>query len=51
MFTKINQFMSKNFIQKFSQIIEKHVEKLIEIELTKVSNYDSTIIINLLIAF
>ena len=43
--------MSKNFIQKFSRIIEKHIEKLIEIELIEISNYDSTVIVHVLIEF
>ena len=43
--------MFKNFIQKFSRIIEKHVEKLIEIELMKISNHDSTIIVDVSIEF
>ena len=43
--------MSKNFIQKFSRIIEKHVNKLIEIELIKISNCDSTVTVDVSIEF
>ena len=48
-FAKIDRFMSKKFIQKFSRISEKHVEKLIEIELIEISNRDSTAVIDVLI--
>ena len=43
--------MSKNFIQKFSRINEKYVQKLTEIELIKISNRDSTVIVDVLIEF
>ena len=43
--------MSKNFIQKFSRIIEKHVEKLIKIELIEISNYNSTVTVGVSIEF
>ena len=43
--------MSKNFIQKFSRIIEKHVEKFIEIELIEISNHDSIVIVDVSIEF
>ena len=45
-FAKTDRIMSKNFIQKFSRINEKHVEKLIEIELIKISNRDSIVIVD-----
>ena len=38
--------MLKNFIQKLSRMNKKHVENLIEIELIKISNRDSTIIVD-----
>ena len=50
-FAETNRFMSKNFIQNFSRIIEKHVEKLIEIELIKILNYNSTVIVDASIEF
>ena len=50
-FTKTNRFMSENFIQKFARIIEKYVEKLIEIELIEILNHDSTIIVDTSIEF
>ena len=50
-FAKTDRFMLKNFIQKFSRIIEKHVEKLTKIELIKISNYDSTVAIDVSIEF
>ena len=43
---KTNRLMSKNFIQKFSRINKKHVEKLIEIELIKISDRDSILIVD-----
>ena len=43
--------MSKNFIQKFARISEKHVEKLTEIELIKISDRDSTVIADVSIEF
>ena len=43
--------MLKNFIQKFSRINEKHVEKLIEIELIEISDRDSTVIVDVSIEF
>ena len=50
-FTKIDRFMSKKFIQRFSRIIEKHAEKLIEIELIKISDHDSTVIVDVSVKF
>ena len=43
--------MSKNFIQKFSRINEKYVEKLTEIELIEISDRDSTVIVDVSIEF
>ena len=50
-FAKTDRLMSKNFIQKFSRISEKHVEKLIEIELIKISDRDSIVIVDVSIEF
>ena len=50
-FAKTDRLMSENFIQKFSRISEKHVEKLIEIELIEISNRDSTVIADASIKF
>ena len=43
--------MSKNFIQKLSRVFKKHVKKLIKIELIKISNLDSIVIIDISIKF
>ena len=43
-FAKTNRFMSENSIQKFSQISEKHVEKLTEIELIEILDRDSIVV-------
>ena len=43
--------MLKNFIQNFSRIIEKHVDKLIEIELIEILNHDLIIVIDVSIKF
>ena len=50
-FAKTDRFMSKNFIQKFSRISEKHVEKLTEIELIEISNRDLTVVVDASIEF
>ena len=43
--------MSKNSTQKFSRIIEKHVEKLTEIKLIKILDHNSTVIVDFSIEF
>ena len=43
--------MSENFIQKYLRFIEKHVEKLIKIELIKTSNHNLIVVINISIEF
>ena len=43
--------MLKNFIQKFSRINKKHIEKLIEIELIEILNRDLTVVVNASIEF
>ena len=43
--------MSKNLIQKISRIIKKQLEKLTEIELIKILNHDSTVIVDVSIEF
>ena len=45
--------MLKNFIQKFSRIIKKHVEieELTKIELIEILNDDFTVIVNVSIEF
>ena len=50
-FAKTDRFMSKNFIQKFSRMNKKYVEKLIEIELIEILNRDSIVIVDVLIEF
>ena len=48
---KTDRFMSENFIQKFSRINEKHVEKLTEIELIEISDRDLTVVVDVSIEF
>ena len=50
-FTKTDRLMSKNFIQKLLRIIEKHVEKLIKIELIEIPNHDLTGVVDISIEF
>ena len=50
-FTKTDRFMLKNFIKKFSPIIEKHAKKLSEIESIEISDHDSIVIVHVSIEF